>query len=147
MKVANLGAPVLSMTGSPANVDDGQLHAEIMQAFDIINAAFERRDTATIEAMTTTDHVAITSFFDGAVAWQEQKAGVADLDIKQRPVGDIVVSSLSADVALQSHVAKRKGTMRGKPIAPVVAVSIIWQRVDGKWRERQYQETAISSAG
>ncbi len=131
----------LVATGASAQEND--LHEEIVQAFTAINIAFEHDDTETIRAMTTADHVSIASFYGGAISLDEQLDVDEHLEIMQHPVGAITVEGLAPDIALQNHTAERTGTFRGQPVPPLVAVTILWQRVDGDWRERLYQETAI----
>ncbi len=132
----------LAAFASPASADE-TLKADILEAYQAINEAFELQDASAIEALTTEDHVAITSYYDGAMDLDQQLATAADLIFTQKPVSEMVVQAIGPDVAVLRFTAEMHGSFKGEPIPSKAAVTLIWQRQDGKWLERLYQETPL----
>ncbi len=129
---------------TPPAVADEAMEAEILEAFEAITEAFELQDASAIEALTTKDHVAITSYYGGPMDLKEQIATASDFILTQKPISKIVVQPIGPDVAVVRFIAEMHGSFKGEPIPSKAAVTMIWQRQDGKWLERLYQETPLA---
>ncbi len=127
----------------PAKAEEPSLEDQILEAYQAINEAFELQDRSAIEAMTTPDHIAITSYYDGAKGLDFQLATAGDLIFTQKPIPPLVVESVGEDVAILRFSAEMHGSFKGKVLPSKAAITLIWQKVDGKWLERLYQETPI----
>lgn len=126
----------------PAQADEA-LRREILAAYEAINKAFEAQDRPAIEALATSDHVAITSYYDGAVTIAEQLKTADELIFSQTPVSAIEIEPLGTDGAVQRFTAEMSGSFKGRPVPAKAAVTLIWVKEDGKWKERLYQETPL----
>ncbi len=134
---------VLGLLSPPALAADAELRAEILEAYQAINEAFELQDRSAIEALTTKDHIAITPYYDGWQTLDFQLDTASNLIFTQKPISEMQVRAIGSDVALLYFIAEIDGSFKGKPIAHKAAVTLIWQKVDGKWLERLYQETPL----
>ena len=139
--LAIIALPVAAVPGA---AQDAALDQQIMAAYDTLNKAFETQNTATIRAMSTADHVSITPAFRGGKSLDKTIDAVSKMNITQKPVGDMTIDSLAPDVALQTFRAEMTGTFDGQPVARMLAVTIIWLKEDGAWKERLYQETPFA---
>lgn len=136
---------VLVMTLSLSlRADEPGLKDEIMEAYQAINEAFELQDRSAIEALTTADHIAITHYYGGAKDLDFQLETASDLIFTQKPIPPMTVEAIGEDVAILRFTAEMEGSFKGKPLAKMAAITLIWQKVDGKWLERLYQETPIA---
>lgn len=146
MKASHLIVVLVAIAAAavPAAAQDAALEQQIMAAYDKLNKAFETRDTETIKAMSTPDHVSITPAFRGGKSLDKTIDAVPKMNITQKPVGDMTIDSLAPDVALQTFKAEMTGTFDGQPVARMLAVTIIWLKEDGAWKERLYQETPFA---
>ncbi len=128
---------------APAQADDEVLRVEIKKAYQAIAEAFELQDSSAIKALTTPEHVAITSYYDGAKPIDFQLEHAADLVFTQKPISDLHVEAIGKDVAVLRFTAEMEGSFKGVALPSRAAVTMIWQKVEGGWLERLYQETPL----
>jgi len=142
MRLTPLFLVVLLLGALPAKADE-DLRREILAAYDAINTAFEKQDRAAIESMTTSNHVAITAYYGGAVTIAEQLETADELVFSQTPTSAIEVEPLGSDGAVQRFTAEMSGSFKGQALPSKAAVTLIWLKEDGAWKERLYQETPL----
>ncbi|MEQ8654650.1 MAG: nuclear transport factor 2 family protein [Kiloniellales bacterium] len=133
---------VLSL-GPFAQAEEAPLRDQILEAYQAITEAFELQDSSAIEALTTADHIAITPYYGGAKPIAFQLTWASELIFTQRPISPLIVEAVGEDVAVLRFKAEMEGSFRGKPLPKKAAITLIWQKVDGTWLERLYQETPI----
>lgn len=126
-----------------ARAGDAEVIAEVNQAAEALDAAFERQDVEAVRKLMTSDHVAVTPYYSGPQDVDEQIASLPDLKYVQTIVGKVDVALVGEDAALRTFEAKLEGSFKGVPIARHVFVTQLMVRHDGAWRERFYQVTAL----
>jgi ketosteroid isomerase-like protein len=132
---------ILPVAGSRA--DDAEQVKAVNAAIAALDAAFERRDEATITSLMTPDHLAVTPYYDGPQDVAQVLASLKDYHLQQTMLSPPRVTMLSADVAVRTLTAKVAGTFAGKPLTSRRLFTEIVVRRDGKWLEMLYQITPI----
>ncbi len=129
---------------SPAFASSSDTRAEVIQAYEAINDAFERQDLDAINALRTSDHVSVSSSRDATVDVGERLARAPLEDFKRTPTSEIIVEEIVPGVAVQRFQASMEGSRDGRPVPSDVVITIIWQQQeDGRWLERLYQHTPL----
>jgi Domain of unknown function (DUF4440) len=126
-----------------ALADDAATIEEIKQAASVLDQAFTQQDAALIESMVTSDHLATTPYYGKSVEIAEQIATLDDFKARLFDVTDERVDLLGDGAALIMFEKSYEGTFKGAPLPKRVFVSSLWEKSDGKWLQRLYQETAI----
>lgn len=129
-------------SASTAKADDAAAIAAINASSNALDEAFTNKDTETIKALMTPDHLTVTPYYDGPQTVQDQLATLGEYDWSQTIVGEPEVSLVSSGVALRTFTAKLEGTYKGKTLPAKVFVTELLVERDGKWIERLYQVTA-----
>jgi len=129
----------------PAMADEAATIAEIRAAVVEVDQAYADEDLATIERLTTSDHVSIAPRYGGAALKEGQLATFEALERRNFDYSPIEVELLAPDIALVGFEKSYEGTFQGVPLPPRVIVSEVWLRRDGTWRQRLYQETPIET--
>ena len=124
--------------------DDAATIAAINASSNALDAAFTKKDVATIKALMTPDHITVTPYYDGPQTVQDQLDSLGTYDWSQTIVGDVDVALLGPEVAMRTFTADLKGTIQGKPLPPRVFNTEILVKRDGKWVERFYQVTTLN---
>jgi hypothetical protein len=124
--------------------DDATTIAAINASSNALDAAFTKKDVATIRALMTPDHITVTPYYDGPQTVQDQLDSLGTYDWSQTIVGDVDVALLGPGVAMRTFTADLKGTFQGKPLPPRVFNTEILVKRDGKWVERFYQVTTLN---
>jgi hypothetical protein len=124
--------------------DDAAIIAAINASSNALDAAFTKKDVATIKALMTPDHITVTPYYDGPQTVQDQLDSLGTYDWSQTIVGDVDVALLGPEVAMRTFTADLKGTFQGKPLPPRVFNTEILVKRDGKWVERFYQVTTLN---
>lgn len=124
--------------------DDATTIAAINASSNALDAAFTKKDVATIKALMTPDHITVTPYYDGPQTVQDQLDSLGTYDWSQTIVGDVDVALLGPEVAMRTFTADLKGTFQGKPLPPRVFNTEILVKRDGKWVERFYQVTTLN---
>jgi ketosteroid isomerase-like protein len=133
------------VTGVPkAEAGDADTVAAINAAVASLDAAFEAGDADAIKAMMTSDHVAVTPFYDGPQPVAAQLASLPELKYQQTIVGTPKVEALGPDAGMRTFEARFDGTFKGKPIAPRGFVTSILVKDGEHWHEKFYQVTAMA---
>lgn len=127
-----------------ARAGDAETIAAINASSDALDAAFGKRDVATIKALMTPDHVSVTSYYDGPQSVDDQIASLGELEYGQTIVGEPSVVLLAPDVALRTFIADLKGSFKGKPLPARAFVNETLVKRDGKWIERFFQVTTLT---
>lgn len=141
---ALLSLVICVMTGvSLARAGDAETIAAINAASAALDDAFERQDADDIKRMMTSDHVAVTPYYDGPQSLAAQIASLPELKFEQTIIGEAKVEVLAPGVGLRTFEAKLDGTFKGKPIPTRAFITSIMTRDGGAWRERFYQMTAM----
>jgi Domain of unknown function (DUF4440) len=109
-----------------------------------LDEAFETQNAATIKALTTPDHVAVTHYYEEPKSVAAQIASLPDLKYQQTNLSEPTVTLLGADVAMRKLTAKLDGTFKGKSLTARVFITSIMVKRDGKWLERFYQVTSLA---
>ena len=117
--------------------------AAINAASKALDDAFEAQDAEKIRSLMTPDHLAITSYFDKPMSFDEVLAALDDLKMDQTITSGVVVTLLGPDAAIRTFIADMKGTYKGKPLAPRMFITETLVKRDDKWLERQYQTTPL----
>jgi ketosteroid isomerase-like protein len=115
---------------------------EVETAIRALNKAFEKQDIEAIKALTTDDHVSITSY-GGSQNKAEQLKDLPDLKITEYQDEDFKVTLITKGVALIRYRLTQKGAYRGKPLPSKSYATAVWVQRGGKWLETAYQETPV----
>ncbi len=134
---------LLLLIATPLQADEARVRDEILTAFQAVTEAFQLQDRSAIEALTTKDHIAITSYYNGAKGMDFQLSTASDLIFTQKPISEMHVETLGQDVALLRFTAEMSGSFKGQALPSKAEITILWQKVEGKWLERLYQETPL----
>jgi hypothetical protein len=70
-------------------------------------------------------------------------ASLPELKYEQTNLTEPTVKLLGPDAAMRTFTAKLDGTLKGESLSARVFVTQIMQKLDGKWREKFYQVTAL----
>lgn len=131
----------------PAIADEAATAAELKTAVLEVNKAYADGDAATIERMTTLDHIAVAPQFLKPLTISEQIDTLGEYKREPFDFTDIDVTVLADDAAFVTYENSYKegGSFQGEPLSSRVYVSQIWLKQDGDWRQSFYQETPIVS--
>jgi ketosteroid isomerase-like protein len=129
---------------SPAQAGDTETIAPVNKAAAALDQAFERQDADAIKALVTSDHVAVTPYYDGPESVAAQIESLPDLKYEQTIVGKVKIALLGADAALRTFEARLDGAFKGKTIPPRAFVTSIMVKDGGAWREKFCQVTAMT---
>ncbi|HMK41601.1 MAG TPA: nuclear transport factor 2 family protein [Methyloceanibacter sp.] len=127
----------------PANADDVAAIEAIDNAAGELDEAFVKQDADAIKSLTTPDHVAVTHYYGEPTTVAEQIASLPELKYEQTNLTEPTVKLLGPDAAMRTFTAKLDGTFKGESLTARVFVTQIMQKLDGKWREKFYQVTAL----
>ena len=127
----------------PANADDVAAIEAIDNAAGELDEAFVKQDADAIKSLTTPDHVAVTHYYGEPTTVAAQIASLPELKYEQTNLTEPTVKLLGPDAAMRTFTAKLDGTFKGESLTARVFVTQIMQKLDGKWRERFYQVTAL----
>lgn len=127
----------------PATAEEAETIEAVNQAAAALDEAFERQDAEAIEALMTSDHVAVTHYYREPQTVAEQIASLPELKYQQTNLSEPKVVLLGPDAALRSFTAKLDGTFEGKSLTSTAFVTAIMVKRDGKWLEQFYQVTAL----
>lgn len=131
------------LTGASAVHADDATAAAVAKAFNALDAAFEQQDKVAIRNLMTSDHVAVTPYYDGPKSVGEVLDSLGDLETKEIPVSKMTVSVLGPDAAMVTFLADIDGSFMGIPLPSRGYVTAIMVRRDGRWLERHYQLTKL----
>ena len=118
--------------------------SEIEAVDDVVgrlDEAFEARDTATIKALMTADHIAVTPYYAAALSVDEVLASLDDLTLTQTDLSEPEVVLLGPGVAMRTQTAKVEGSFKGRAFSDTVFATAVLVKRDGKWLEQFYQAT------
>ena len=128
-------------------VHAGIVHADdaddVRQAASQLDQAFTGQDAALIESMVTSDHLAATPYYRRALTIAEQ---IETLDAFKARLFDVTgetVDLLGDSAAVITFEKSYEGTFMGEALPARVFVSSLWEKHEGQWLQRLYQETAI----
>lgn len=146
--LAALSFAILVMTAacspSPSDGDVATIEA-VDNAVAELDEAFEAQDAATIKALMTPDHVAVTPYYGAPRSVAEVIETLPDLKYDQTDLSEPTVVLLGTDAAMRTVTAKLDGSFKGKPIEfHTVFITAILIKQDGKWLERFYQVTHLA---
>jgi len=127
----------------PVNADDVAAIEAIDNAAGELDEAFVKQDADAIKSLTTPDHVAVTHYYGEPTTVAEQIASLPELKYEQTNLTEPTVKLLGPDAAMRTFTAKLDGTFKGESLTARVFVTQIMQKLDGKWREKFYQVTAL----
>jgi hypothetical protein len=142
--VCLVGFLVLNL--APVRAGDAEIVEAVKKAAVALDQAFERQDKDAVKRLMTSDHIAVTPYYDGPQTVDDQLASLPELKYRQTLVGEVAFSFLGPTAAMRNFTAKLDGSFEGKPIPPNVYVTEIWAKSDGAWQEKFYQVTALRPA-
>ena len=128
---------------APARAGDAEMVEEVHKAAAALDQAFERQDQDAVKRLMTSDHIAVTPYYEGPQTVAHQLASLPDLKYGQKVVGEVAFSLLGPAAAMRTFTAKLDGNFEGKRIPRDVFVSEIWIKSDGAWQEKFYQVTTL----
>lgn len=146
MRIRAVVFSLLILAGTlPAEAGARELEAieAIDNAAGQLDEAFEAQDARAIEALTTSDHVAVTHYYDEPTTVAQQIASLPELKYQQTNLTEPTVTLLGSEVAMRHFTAKLDGSYKGKSLTGTVYVTQIMVMRDGKWLERFYQVTTL----
>ena len=117
---------------------------EIDNVVGKLDEAFEARDAASAKALMTSDHLAVTPYYDTPQSSDEVVRTLSDYDIKQTDLSEPEVVLLGSDHAMRTLTAKLEGSFKDETISDKVFITSILVKQDGKWLEKLYQVTALA---
>jgi hypothetical protein len=126
-----------------AVADDAATIDEIKNAATVLDKAFTDQDVALIESMMTADHLATTPYYHKVMTVSEQLETIDEFKARLFDVTNENVDLLDDGAAVITFEKSYEGTFMGEPLPARVFVSSLWEKSDGKWLQRLYQETAI----
>lgn len=131
----------------PAITEEAATAVELKKAVLEVNKAYADRDVATIERMTTPDHIAVAPQFGKPLTISAQIDTLGEYKREPFDFTDIDVTVIADGAAFVTYENSYKESdfYQGEPLAPRVYVSQIWLKQDGDWRQSFYQETPIDS--
>jgi len=109
-----------------------------------LDEAFESRDAASAKALMTSDHLAVTPYYDTPQSFDEVVRTLADYKIKQTDLSEPEIVLLGPDHAMRTLTAKLEGKFKDETISDKVFITSILVKQDGKWLEKLYQVTALA---
>ena len=133
----------LAVQVTVASAGDAATIEEIKRAASVLDQAFTQQDVALINSMVTSDHLATTPYYGKSVDIAEQIETLDDFKARLFDVTNEKVDLLGDGAALIMFEKSYEGTFKGVPLPKRVFVSSLWEKSDGKWLQRLYQETAI----
>jgi ketosteroid isomerase-like protein len=133
----NLGVSI------PATADDVAAIEAIDNAAAELDEAFVKQDAEAIKSLTTPDHVAVTHYYGEPTRVAAQIASLPELKYEQTNLTEPAVKLLGEDFAMRTFTAKLDGSFKGESLSARVFVTQLMQKLDGKWREKFYQVTAL----
>lgn len=138
------GVTALSLV-LPASADEAATIEEVKARVHEVNKAYADRDAATIERLTTPDHIAVAQQFQKPLTIEEQLDTLGEYERKPSAFTDIEVTLLADDAAFVTYENSYadNGFYKGEPLPPRVYVSQVWELQDGAWLQSFYQETPI----
>lgn len=116
---------------------------DVRQAAARLDQAFTQQDAVLIESMVTADHLAATPYYRKVLTVAEQ---IETLDAFKARLFDVTgetVDLLGDGAAVITFEKSYEGTFMGEALPARVFVSSLWEKHEGKWLQRLYQETAI----
>jgi hypothetical protein len=127
----------------PASADDVAAIEAIDNAAGELDEAFVKQNAEAIKSLTTPDHIAVTHYYGEPTTVATQIASLPELKYEQTNLTEPTVKLLGEDFAMRTFEAKLDGTFKGESLSAHVFVTQIMQKLDGKWREKFYQVTAL----
>jgi Domain of unknown function (DUF4440) len=129
---------------SPARAGDAETIAAVNKAAAALDHAFEHQDADAIKRLVTSDHLAVTPYYDHPTSAAAQIESLSDLKYEQTIIGEAKITLLGAAAAMRTFEARLDGTFKGKTIPPQAFVTSIMVEEGGAWREKFYQVTALT---
>lgn len=125
----------------PAFADDPS-PKDVEKAIAALNDAFKVGTPGPIKALTTEDHLTVTTW-GGTQTREEALKTLPDLKLSEYTPGKMKITPLGPDAALVTYPLTMKGTFKGKDVPTKSFASAVWVRKGGKWLESYYQETVL----
>lgn len=133
----------LATASTLSSADEAASRSDVKQAQIRLDQAFVQQDSATIMSLVTANQVAITPYLRRPVPIVGQIATLAAFKARLFDITPAEVDLIGEDAALLTFEKSYEGTFEGRPLPARVFVSSLWEKEDGKWRQRLYQETSI----
>lgn len=126
-----------------ARGDDASTIAAINKASAQLDDAFVKGNAKEIRRGMTSDHLAVTAYYDGPQSVEAQIASLGDLHYSQKNLAGPDVILLGPQAALRTFTAEFVGTFKGKEIPRHQFVTSVMVKRDGRWLVRFYQTTTL----
>ncbi|MGI9521620.1 MAG: nuclear transport factor 2 family protein, partial [Hyphomicrobiaceae bacterium] len=108
-----------------------------------MNDAFQSNDKAVIKKLAAPDQTAVTPFSSGVVTIGKALQQLGELKIEIVRSGEMKVTQLGPGAMMVGQEISYSGDVGGNPIPTPVYATGIWTKIDGKWRQKFYQETVL----
>ena len=119
--------------------------ASVQKAIDDIAAAFAKQDFNEIKTFFAPDHLVVTTYTGVSPVSEYLPDAIENLDIRSAKVEDHQLVELGPGVYMRTYFVENDGTLHGKTLPRRVLATQIWVQRDGRWVQRLYQETPLSS--
>jgi hypothetical protein len=142
---AALASLVAFLIGGMTSVraDDARTIGAINKAAAQLDDAFVHGNPKEIRGAMTSDHLAVTPYYDGPQSADAQIASLGDLHYSQKTLDGPHLTLLGPDAALRTFTAEFVGTFKGKEIPRRQFVTSVMVKRNGRWLERFYQTTTL----
>ena len=124
-------------------VADQEIIEPVKALVKALGSAFTVKDQDTVKQLISPDHVAVTPYAGRPLNTSEQLEKLAELDLEIVSVERETLTVLGPEAVLVHQEKILSGTYQGEPGPDRVYSTAIWTKLDGKWCERFYQETAV----
>ncbi len=119
------------------------LRVEILAAQEALRLAFQSGDTETIRRLVSPDHFDVTEFEESRKPVWKRIAESSLENFRSDIVSYNAVEELAPGLVLQRFEARIEGQYRGQALPSRIAVTMIWRREEGEWRQLFYQHTPM----
>lgn len=115
------------------------LEANVRKAWE----QFKIKDKAGFAAGLAEGYRSVEDDGDGARDAKAEVAEIDDFELAQYSLKDFHITPLGTGAALVTYTAEYSGTAGGQPVHDKIAVSEIWVKRGGGWKELYSQDTKV----
>ena len=128
-----------------AGPDDAEARDELIAAARQLNKAYVLNDIPAIKQLTAANVITIMRDIQ-SFSWADYLKVLPELNTTSYKTKQTTARLLTDTVAQISYIADVEGTFDGNPLTSPVRVLETWTKLDGKWKQSSYQETALGKS-
>ena len=125
-------------------IADEEIIEPVRTLIKALDSAFTARDRDTVKQLVSPDHIAVTPYTRRPLTTLDEMDKIAEIKFETVSVERETLTVLGPEAVLVHQEKILTGTYEGLPVPDRVYSTAIWTKIDGKWSELFYQETAIS---